>query len=867
MPALPRRPVVQLTTFSVLFLLPLAAQQAPGPFVKSPEAVPPKIKLYNGWYLTPVGQHQTIGDIPQMAALSPDRKTLAVTTGGASEHALLIVDPANGKVRQTLPLTRAQSCGIVWSADGGTLYVAGGNSGRIFVFKVANGEAEAQTPIDVPELAILGSRDTAAPGSTDKERFAAPAFLWGLALSADRSTLYVTNLSNDTLYALNAADGTLKAKRAFDNADRPGTLCLARDGRTLYVGLLGRGTVAALDVATLETRATMEVGPHPNSLLLTGDGSRLFVACGNADAVYAIDTVAGRTAEKISLKLTPKAPAGATPNALAFSPDEKSLYVACSDNNAVAVVDIAAVGHAIVKGFIPTAAYPSVVTALPDGRQLLIGCGKGFGFGPNNLTEGKPIDPVAPRSYPYITALMKGSLTTLTVPDGKQLATYTKQVYANTPYADALTERPSKAPRAGSNPIPSRLGDPSPIKHILYIIKENRTYDQVFGDMTDAKGKRIGNGDPNLTLFGENVTPNHHALAREYILLDNLYCNGEVSVDGHHWSNGAYVPDLMQRTWPAQYGGKGAPPIRYGDFGDPLAETPGGRIWDLCERKGIPYRTYYYHVDKKRNEEWSAARRRGERDYLAADIFIKDVQEWEKTGDMPGFMVMALSEDHTSGTRPGAATPQAAVASNDLGLGKIVEACSKSRFWKEMAIFVIEDDAQNGPDHVDAHRTMGLVISPYTRQSKVDSTHYTTCSMLRTMELILGLPPMSEYDAGATPMYASFRNKADLTPFSARPATIDLNAKNAPRALGAARSMKFDFSAPDRLTRADEDDLNRILWHSIKGENAPYPVPVRRPSFSATGLPNVAIEEDEEEENEENEAGEKRETPEKREKN
>jgi hypothetical protein len=214
---------------------------------------------------------------------------------------------------------------------------------------------------------------------------------------------------------------------------------------------------------------------------------------------------------------------------------------------------------------------------------------------------------------------------------------------------------------------------------------------------------------------------------------------------------------------------------------------------------------------------------------------------------MPGFMVMALSDDHTSGTRPGAATPKAAVASNDLGLGKIVEACSKSKFWKEMAIFVIEDDAQNGPDHVDAHRTVGLVISPYTRRARVDSTMYSTCSLLRTMELILGLPPMSEYDASATPLYASFQPKPDVTPYTCRPAKIDLNAKNTQLAYGANRSLSFNFSEPDMLTVADEDALNRILWHSIKGEKTPYPAPVRRPVFTAKGHP-VASAKDEDDE-------------------
>jgi hypothetical protein len=370
---------------------------------------------------------------------------------------------------------------------------------------------------------------------------------------------------------------------------------------------------------------------------------------------------------------------------------------------------------------------------------------------------------------------------------------------------------------------------------VLYIIKENRTYDQVLGDMKDAAGKPVGNGDPALTLFGEDVTPNHHALAREFVLLDNLYANGEVSVDGHHWSNGAYVPDAMQRTWPSEYGGKGGTPIRYGDFGDPLAETPSGRIWDLCERAGLPFRTYYYHVDKRRSDAWAQARARGTRDYVAADIFLKDLAEWGQSGEMPRFTVMALSEDHTTGTRPGSFTPKACVASNDLAVGKIVEACSKSRFWKEMAIFIIEDDAQNGPDHVDAHRTVALAVSPYTRRGAVDSTMYSTCSLLRSMELILGLPPMTQYDAGATPLYAAFTNRPDFTPYNVRPARIDLDARNLRTAYGASASRAMDLSEPDHLTRQDEDTLNRVLWHSVKGASALYPGIHRSPLFTPSG--------------------------------
>lgn len=818
-----------LSGILVLAQPPASKNTVPGKTSKSDTA---PIRLHNGWMLTPAGTHVFTGDTLNGCTLSPDGKTLAVSNGGAAENGLTLIDTTTGAARQHLALSRAQSSGIAYAPDGTTLYVGGGNSGQVHVLRIgADGKAELTQPILLSDLYQLDERPTADSGKS-------PAYLSGMAISGDGKTLYVANLPNDTLYALELPTGTVRTKRALTSMDRPGCLRLSPDGKTLYAALWGKGEVLALDPNTLETRQTITVGAHPNDLLFTRDGSRLFISCGNADAVYVVNPATGQTTERIVMTLTPSAPAGATPSSLALSPDGEKLFVANSDNNSVAVVEVETPGRGSVRGFIPTAQYPTLVAVSPDGKRLFIGSSKGIGTGPNATVPDGKIDPVAPKGYPYIVALLKGVISTVEMPDLRRLVAYTKQVYANCPYtADTLKEQPIKAPKAGSNPVPSRIGDKSPIKHVLYIIKENRTYDQVFGDMTNAKGQRIGNGDPNLCLFGEDVSPNHHALAREFVLLDNTYCDGEVSVDGHHWTNGAYVPDFMQRTWPSQYGSKGTPPLTVD-----LSATPAGRIWDQCRKAKVPFRTYYYHTTDTRSEEWAAARARGERDYLAADIFVKDVQKWDADGQMPGFMVMALSEDHTSGTRPGAFTPKACVASNDQGIGKIVEACSKSRYWKEMAIFIIEDDAQNGPDHVDAHRTMALVVSPYTRRGAVDSTFYTTCSLLRTIELILGLAPMSQYDAAATPMYNTFANKPDLTPYTPRPARIDLAAKNGQSAYGAQRSLAFDFSEPDQLTTEDEDALNRILWHSVKGANAPYPGIVRRPLFVMGARPINTIE-------------------------
>lgn len=787
-----------------IFLTHAALAQRPGPQKDG-------VRLHNGWKITPAGTQEKVGDMLLGGVLSPDGKTLALTSAGASAHHLHLIDTATGKVRQSLPVARAWN-GIAWGREGAMLYVSGGASPVIHVFqRQGDGSFTPAAAITLPDL-------TQTPAAEPDK---GAAWIAGLALAPDGRTLYAANIATDTIYALDLPGGAVRMKRKLDDGARPYCLRFAPDGGRLYVTQWGRDSIVALKADSLETARTLTTGRHPNDLLFHPDG-RLFVSCGNEDTVNVLDTESGQTRERIRMTLTPRAPAGATPAALALTPDGRTLFVVNSDNNAVAVVDVARPGQSRVQGFIPTGWYPTAVSVAPDGKRLFIGSGKGLGTGPNPVTE-LPINPVTATGFPYIATLLSGLIATVDMPDDTRLAAYTRQVIANTPYRDEHLDRPASAPRPGTNPIPSRLGDPSPIKHILYIIKENRTYDQVLGDFRDHTGKPRGKGDPNLTLFGEDVTPNHHALAREFVQFDNLYCDGEVSVDGHHWSNGAYVPDFMQRTWPAQYGGKGRPPLT-----PELAATPAGRLWDLCEQKGLSYRTYYYHTTRNRSEEWAAARAAGRRDYDYVDIFIKDLKAFERTDSLPRFMVMALSEDHTRGTTPGAFTPKACVASNDLGLGKIVEACSKSKFWKEMAIFVIEDDAQNGPDSVDAHRTVGLVISPYTRRRHLDSTFYTTVSLLRTMELILGLPPMSQYDAAATPLYNAFTAKPDLTPYTVLPARIDLNAKNPASAFGARQSLALDLSEPDRLTVADEDTLNRVLWHSIKGAHTPYPGITRR---------------------------------------
>jgi hypothetical protein len=417
-------------------------------------------------------------------------------------------------------------------------------------------------------------------------------------------------------------------------------------------------------------------------------------------------------------------------------------------------------------------------------------------------------------------------------PSPADIVAYTKQAYQCSPLREDL--RPVAAARAADNPIPAKVGDPSPIKHCIYIIKENRTYDQVFGDMPE------GNGDPSLCIFPERVTPNHHALARQFVLLDNFYVESEVSADGHEWSMAAYATDFVEKTWPLLYrGGKGK--LKYPAEGSFEITFPAdGYIWDRCREAGVSYRSYgEFIANGKTPDDPGTARvktleghfdplfRGYDLDYpdaKRADRFIEELERFEKEGGLPQFIVLRLPNDHTYGTVRGKPTPTAMVADNDLALGRVVEAISHSKFWKETAIFVVQDDAQNGSDHVDAHRTVALVISPFTKKSHVDSNMYSTASMLRSMELILGLKPMSQFDAAALPMYASFQAMPDLATYKHRPAGVDLSARNSPNAWGADLSARLDFSKEDV---ADDLLLNEVVWRSVRGPHSSMPAPVR----------------------------------------
>jgi hypothetical protein len=496
------------------------------------------------------------------------------------------------------------------------------------------------------------------------------------------------------------------------------------------------------------------------------------------------------------------------------------------------VFNVAKPGQSKPLGFIPVGWYPTSVRFNPADNRIYVANGRGTS--PRASPQGPNPEVRRNRTTAqYIAGLYRGTLGIIDMPDPQRMATYSKEAYACSPLRE--DQAPTMVPPAG-NPIPAKVGDASPIKHVIYIIKENRTYDQVFGDIKE------GNGDPHLCLFPDKVTPNHHRLAREFVLLDNVYVEGEVSASGHEWSMGAYATDFVQKVWPLTYRGNPLKTLTYPAEGtmDSNARPTGGYLWDRAAEAGITYRSYgEWTTDGKTPKEPAKARVKALEDHIdpfyrgfdmnysdqkRADRFLEELAGFERAGEFPRLTILRLPNDHTAGARVGSLTPTACVADNDLALGRIVEGITKSKFWLDTAIFVIEDDAQNGPDHVDAHRTVALAISPYIRRGAVDSNMYSTSSMLRTMELILGLKPMSQFDAAARPMYACFTNKPDARPYQHLVPDTDLNAMNVAGAWGAKQSEQFDLAKEDA---ADDLLFNEVIWRAVRGPNSPMPPPVR----------------------------------------
>ena len=787
--------------------------------------------LPNGWKITPAGKAiATFGDLVLNMVTSPDGRVVVAMHSGFLPHGLEVLDTRTQKVIQSLPLHSTYQ-GMAWSSDGKTLFVSGGN---------ASGAKNKKNPVaPIYEFSYSGGRLSEKPSGELRETIAPTQVWWtGVAYQAGKHLLYAANRGTGTepgnVVVFDTETGAIVTRIPVEVT--PYQVTMSADGKLVFVSNWSSQSVSVIDTATNTVVRRLQVGSNPNDMKLSADG-RLFVACSNDNTVYVIDAKKLEVMERLSTTLTPLAPEGSTPNALAVDNVRKLVYVANADNNSLAVIRIEDRAHSTVVGFIPTGWYPSALAMADHGGTLYIGNSKGE---EGHADPNGPHSPLGDGSKEVsVKTLQTSSVEVLGLSDIRlKLPMWTRQVTANTPYNDSLLSEARKP--STPSVIPQRVGEGSPIEHVIYIIKENRTYDQEFGDLPHA------NGDPSLTIFGEKVTPNQHALAKEYVTLDNLYCDGEVSVDGHSWSNSAYATDFNEKQWPAMYGGHSE-----SSYNVRAMVPSAGHFWDLAERKGLTYRSYgenaarastatgdtmdaapgaeglYGHVSKDFPNGIN-----GIRDTEKVKVFERELAQYnanfaskDAQKRLPNYIVMSLPEDHTFGARPGKPTPVAMVANNDYAIGELVDAVSHSPYWPTTAIFIIEDDGQDGSDHVDARRTVGLVISPYVKRGITDSTLYSTSSMVRSMELLLGLPPMSQYDAAAMPMYASFAPTATATPFTAIQPMVDVNAKNTKASPGAEESMKMNFK---ELDRAPMHALDQIIWESVKGKDSVMPTPVHR---------------------------------------
>jgi YVTN family beta-propeller protein len=771
--------------------------------------------LSSGWRIKPAGTQIPVGTFPMATAVTPDKKFLLVLNGGYDPPTISVIDIASAKETSRAAVPDAW-LGLTINKAGDRVYVGGGSRAAIYEFTLANGTL---TPAHL--FPVVAEKDR-----KDED------FVGDVQLAPDGHLLYAAQLYRDSVVVVNPQSGVVLSR--IKTGRRPYRILFHPSGKSLYVSSWSDGSIGQYDTTSGQQMAKVLVGPHTTDMVWREGpvedqpnvAARLFVSASNTNSVFvlgATETGDLSRIETINLALTPLQPLGSTPSGLGLSADGSKLFVACSDANTAAVVDISG-ARSRVLGFIPAGWYPTAAFGLPDGRiGILNGKGQGSYANPKGPS---PLDQVVSRAQ-YIPHLQTGTVQFVALPNDEQLQAYTGEVLADSPYRDAKLDDPGIP--AGSPVRPN-----GPIKHVIYIIKENRTYDQVLGDM------KQGNGDASLAIFGEAVTPNFHKLASEFVLLDNFYENSDVSADGQNWATAAIAPDYAQRLWPNQYAGRRK---KYDFEGtEPANSPPAGYLWTNAAQAGISMRNY---------GEWSteATSQSGEKelkvadpvlakfsdpDYRAWDLdyadvdrakeFITELHQYEQLGTFPQLLIVRMGNDHTSGLAAGKIAPQSAVGDNDQGVGMLVDAVSKSRFWNETAIFVIEDDAQNGPDHVDSHRAPAFVISPWVKRRTVNSTMYNQASILRTMEIILGLHPMTTYDAGARPMFSVFNNAASPGAYTVEPPRTPLDARNPANTPLAERSRDMDFKDADDV---DDDELNAVLWAAIKGPNVPVPLPVR----------------------------------------
>ncbi len=813
-------------------------------------------RLPNGQHLDPAGRQVDVLPMPLTMLPAPDGDALVLLGCGWNGEGVQVLDRATGRVRQTVEQASA-FVGLAWApapnADGSrTLYTSGGNADVVYRYRWAGGRLERVDSL------ILAARRTPRTNGT---RYPA-----GLALSPDGRRLYVAENLGDGLAVLDVESGRVLQRLPTERY--PYGVAVTPEGR-VFVSAWGGTTLSVFDpdgAGALGRVRDVHVARHPSSLLLDRAGRRLFVASTNTDRVLVVDT---RTlATRATLDDAPPASAvgaireGSTPAALALSADESRLYVGESDDNAVAVFSLAADGAGALLGRAPVGWYPTAVAVLGDTVYSADGKGRGTAPNPDGPQPRLSLDKQGSRGANTTLSQIGGTVTALPLSalgDAARLA--------------ALGARVTRADGWDGGRAAGLAGRIPPFAHVVYVIKENRTYDQLLGDLAQA------DGDTSLTFFPRANTPNHHALAERFGIFDRFFVNAEVSGDGHNWSTAAYATEYVQKTVPINYSGRG----RSYDFEgtnrgfstrdiptDDVAEPASGYLWDLARAAGASFRNYGEFVvpEGAVSDEGTAppsgpgarpARYRGTKAFLLthtdtlspgfdldipdqfrADRWIAELQEFSRNGQMPALELVRLSNDHTAGARRGSHTPRAYLADNDLALGRMVEALSRSPYWRNTVMFVVEDDAQNGPDHVDSHRAPFLAISAWSRPGAVHRWTNTT-DVLATIEEALHLGRMSQFDAFARPLHDVWAATPDFRPYAALTPAVPLEERNT-----ATNTTPADARASSRLAldvedAADEGTFNRVLWRTVKGPGVPYPAALaRRPSGHALALAAAA---------------------------
>lgn len=769
-------------------------------------------ELPNGWKLSPKGEKYPLGDLPMQMILDPSNRYLVVANAGQSDHSLMVFDMQRKMITDSLPV-KATFYGLAFDTKSNQLFSTGANLNVINRYQFNEGKLQYLDSIH------LGDQWPVKISPT------------GLYVDPQSHDLFVATKEDSSLYQISLNDFGVRQQWKLPSAG----YAVSGDGRgKVFVSHWGDASVGVFNVVERRWESRIVVGDNPNEMKYDAKGNRLFVACADDNTVHVIHLNKRSRVEILRAGLYGTNLTGSGTNALTLLQNGKILVAANADNNALAVFDVKKLGRYRFKGFVPTGWYPTQVLAWD--YQIAVACGKGFGSmsnpqGPNPMerktkTEYQQGQTTA-QKVQYIGSLFRGGLQIIEaqeVLNGEKLSENTLAVYANSPFAGAQG-RVQNIPM--SNPIPNKEGDTSPIKHVFYIIKENRTYDQVLSDLP------LGDGDTSLLLFGRNITPNQHKLVEEFVLLDHFYVDAEVSADGHNWSTAAYANDYTEKTWPTHYGGRGGNYVYEGQL--TVAHPQQGFLWDHAQRAGISFRSYGEFVDDYK-PNIPVLQNQHCNYFTSWDERVRDTSrftQWRRDFDsllaiqkVPALNTLRFINDHTEGVRKNRPTPFAHVADNDLAVGLFVEYLSKSPIWKESVVFILEDDAQNGADHIDAHRSTAYVAGGFVKRGFVDHTKYSTSGMLRTMGLILGMPPMSQYDAGAEPMWRCFSDTASPIGFEHVPSIVDLNEVNSatnPKATSYLMRMSesLDLSREDK---ANERLMNEILWKYVKGEQSKLPM-------------------------------------------